>query len=54
MRVFYTILFWLSDRELTIALSTGRNPDHIAKLRGDVARWNDALDYMSLENFTVR
>lgn len=43
MKIAYYILWWLSDRELTIAMNTGRNPDHITKLRGDVKRWEDAL-----------
>jgi len=49
MRLLYTCLLWLSDCELTIALSTGRNPDNIAKIRADVARWQDALDEMVLD-----
>ena len=41
-------LLWLADRELTLALNTGRNPEHVEKLRGDVKRWTDALDTVSL------
>ena len=48
MRIFYSILLWLSDRELTIAINTGRNPDNIKKIKGDVERWDDALQQLDL------
>lgn len=48
MKTIYYILWWLADRELTIAMNTGRSYDHITKLRDDVTRWADALDYDSV------
>ena len=48
MRLFYTIMFWLADRELTIALNTGRGPDSIKQLRADVTRWDTALQQLDL------
>ena len=48
MRHLYAFLLWLSRRELVIANSTGRNPDNIAKIKGDIARWEKALDDASL------
>ena len=48
MRLFYSILLWLADGELTIALNTGRNPDSIKQLRADVERWDDALQQLNL------
>ncbi len=44
MSLVYYILWWLHDRELTFALNTGRSPESIRKLRGDVARWLRALE----------
>ena len=46
--LLYTILLWLADRELTIALNTGRNPDNIKKIKGDIKRWDDALQQLNL------
>ena len=44
MRLFYSILWWLADRGLTIALNAPvRNPKRIKQLRADVKRWDDAL-----------
>ena len=48
MRLLYTILLWLSRRELVIANSTGRNPDNIKKIKGDITRWDDALQQLNL------
>jgi len=48
MRTLYTFLLWLSCRELVIANSTGRNPDNIKKIKGDIRRWDDALQQLSL------
>ena len=43
--ILYSILLWLSDRELAIALAAPvRNPKHIELLRGDVARWDRAVE----------
>jgi hypothetical protein len=54
MKLIYYILWWLSDRELTIALNTGRNPQHIMALRADVRRWADALDDLEIQQrFTL-
>ena len=44
MRIFYSIMVWLIDRELTIALNTGRNPANIELLRADLSRWQTVLD----------
>ena len=46
--LLYSILLWLSRRELVIANSTGRNPDNIKKIKGDIKRWDDALRQMNL------
>ena len=48
MRLFYSIMVWLHDRELTIALNTGRGPDSIKQLRADIKRWDDALQQLNL------
>ena len=48
MRHIYTFLLWLSRRELVIANSTGRNPANIRKIKGDIRRWETALDDASL------
>jgi len=48
MRLFYSILLWLADKELTIALNTGRNPDSIKQLRAAVDRWDTALQQSNL------
>ena len=48
MRFFYAFLLWLHDRELTIALNTGRNPANIELLRADLSRWQTALDNYGL------
>jgi hypothetical protein len=48
MRLFYFILWWLADHELTIALNTGRSPSSIAQLRADVRRWETALQRAQL------
>lgn len=43
MRRFYTLLLWLHRFELAIARSTGRRRANIAKLKGDVERWQRAI-----------
>lgn len=43
MRFFYSFLLWLTEFDLAIARSTGRNPDHIQALQADRARWQHAL-----------
>ena len=43
MRAFYTLLRAMAEFDLAIARSTGRNPEHIAALSADVARWELAL-----------
>jgi len=48
MRLFYFVLWWLADKELTIANSTGRNPENIKKIKGDIKRWDDALQQLNL------
>jgi len=48
MRTLYNFLLWLSECELTIALNTGRNPNNIKKIRGDIKRWDDALQQLNL------
>ena len=48
MRILYTILLWLSEFELVIANSTGRNPNNIKKIKGDIKRWDDALQQLNL------
>ena len=48
MRLLYTFLLWLSCRELVIANSMGRNPNNIKKIKGDIDRWEDALDRVNL------
>jgi hypothetical protein len=45
VRLFYTLLLWLSDHELTRALNAPvRNTQYIELLRGDVDRWERALE----------
>jgi hypothetical protein len=44
MRLFYFLLWWMADRELTIALNTGRGPESIKQLRADVNRWETAYN----------
>ena len=48
MKLFYRLMLWLSDRELTVALNTGRNPENIKALRVDVARWEKEVDRVEL------
>ena len=48
MRPIYMFLLWLSHRELVIANSTGRNPDNIKQIKGDIRRWEKALEDASL------
>lgn len=43
MRAVYTLLLRLSELELAIARSTGRRRANIAKLKGDVERWQRAI-----------
>ena len=49
MRLFYTILLWLADRELTIALNTGRGPKSIKQLRAAESKWSAKLDRLSIQ-----
>lgn len=47
MRFAYSIMLWLSERELQIALSAPVvNPKNIKQIEGDVARWNEAIWYI--------
>lgn len=48
MKLFYRLMLWLTDRELTIALNTGRNPENIKALRVDVAKWQAEVDRVEL------
>ena len=48
MKLFYRLMLWLSDKELTIALNTGRNPENIKALRVDVAKWQSEVDRVEL------
>ncbi len=48
MKLLYFILWWLADKELTIALNTGRNPQHTEALRADVRRWARALEDLEI------
>ena len=49
MRLFYSLLLWFADRGLTIALNAPvRNPKRIEQLRGDVKRWDAALQKLDL------
>ena len=47
MRLFYYVLFRLTEFELAIARSTGRNPDNVSQLSGERDRWESA--YLTLE-----
>ncbi len=47
-RLFCYVMWWLADKELTIALNTGRNPVHIEALRADVRRWERALEDLEI------
>ena len=49
MRLFYTILWWNTDRDLTIAMNTGRNPRHIRQREDDVRRYRIACFKESLK-----
>ena len=48
MKLFYRLMLWLSDKELTIALNTGRNHENIKALRVDVAKWQAEVDRVEL------
>jgi hypothetical protein len=39
MRYFYEFMLWLTEFELAIAKSTGRNPEQIRALTQDRMRW---------------
>lgn len=43
MRLFYRFLLVWAEFDLTIAKSTGRDPDHVRQLQRDVERWQHAL-----------
>jgi len=48
MKLFYRLMLWFSDIELTIAMNTGRNPENIKAIRADVARWEKEVDRVEL------
>lgn len=39
MTTFYRLMVWAIRYDLTIARSTGRNPDHVAQLCSDLSKW---------------
>ena len=49
MRLFYTILWWNADHDLTIALNTGRGPKSIKQLRAAESKWSAKLDRLSIQ-----
>jgi len=42
MKFLYFLLWWNADRELTIAMNTGRNPRNIKQRQDDVRRFKVA------------
>lgn len=48
LRFFYTLLLWLTRREIVIARSTGRNPANILALRQDEDEYERALCRLEL------
>ena len=47
---FYKFLLWVTRYELSIALSTGRDPDHIKAIRGDIAEFEGICDRLEVAN----
>lgn len=43
MKYFYAVLLWLTQYELAIARSTGRNPANVAALQGEEQTWAKCL-----------
>jgi hypothetical protein len=39
MKYFYALMLWLTEFELAITRSTGRNPENIRRLTQDYNRW---------------
>lgn len=49
MRIFYLLMLHWSQFDLTVARSTGRDPQHIAAISADIAKWE-----LELFNFDWR
>jgi hypothetical protein len=49
MKLFYTIMLWLAELELTIARSTGRDPRHVAQLSEDATKWQGCLQRLEIQ-----
>ena len=49
MKFLYFLLWWNADRDLTIAMNTGRNPRHIRQREDDVRRYRIACFKESLK-----
>lgn len=39
IRAFYRLMLAWSEFDLTVARSTGRDPQHIAAISADIAKW---------------
>ena len=43
MKLFYRFMVWATSFELSIARSTGRNPNNVAQLSTDLSKWEGEL-----------
>jgi hypothetical protein len=51
MRYFYALMVWMSEFELAIARSTGRNPAHVRQLQRDLAYWQHQQDLFEVRRY---
>ena len=51
MTYFYAFMEWMSEFELAIAESTGRNPAHLQQLRLDLAYWQGQRDKYEVSRY---
>lgn len=50
MKYFYAFLLWMTQFELAIARSTGRNPANIEQLQREEEKWQHALLMVELNS----
>jgi hypothetical protein len=46
----YRFFHWITQYQLTIALSTGRNPTNIAEIRAELASLARHIDHLEINN----
>lgn len=50
MKFFYAFMVWITEFELAIAMSTGRNPDDVRMLKQDLQKWRNAQTNWEINN----